>query len=115
WLVDGARRWYDNAKVMPAAPTRVVDDTREWRSRSDQVLAFVIDQLEFAPNVAILAQEMFETFTDWLEGRNQSKWSETTFHERFDAHRELSDNGVEHRKRVRTSGLHLSRKRGLFS
>jgi hypothetical protein len=49
WMVEGARRWYEMAQIMPESPRRVQDDTLEWRVESDLALAYLQEHLVFDP------------------------------------------------------------------
>ncbi len=98
WVIDGARRWYEAGKQFPPMPTKVVEDTLEWRTDTDLVLAYVGDNLRFDPTASVLATELFEHFNAWLKARGQAEWGDTTMTRRFGEHTHVTDHGVQKRR-----------------
>jgi putative DNA primase/helicase len=110
WLVDGARRWYANGQVMPAAPATVTDDTREWRRESDLILRWFDDNLIADPAFYIPGPEHYDTFTEWLTANGHQKWTSQTFADRFGQHDEIAGKKIIHTRiflpSTRAGGLH---------
>jgi P4 family phage/plasmid primase-like protien len=104
WMVDGARRWYANGKIMSELPNRIVDDTRAWRIEADQVLSYIDDRLIFDPTRHIMTSDLLEDVNEWLEVRGHRKWSDKTLAARFGDHDEVS------RHRVKKDRVYRSRK-----
>jgi P4 family phage/plasmid primase-like protien len=94
WIVAGARRWYDNDRVIPDPPQQVTDDTADWRAEADLVFAFVTDHLVFDPQACITTTELFAQFNEFLVGRGAKSWSDQTFTTRFGGHAEIEVHGV---------------------
>ncbi len=86
WLVDGAKRWYDNGKKMPPPPKSVVRDTLDWRMKSDLVMRYWEECLMPAPNHYIPSTDFLLHFNKWLADDGHSPWSAKTFSERFGNH-----------------------------
>lgn len=86
WMVEGARRWYEKDRVMPAVPTKVVKETLEWRAETDLIMGFVGDTLEFEPQSYVLVTEAYEEFVSWMEKAGMRPWSLTIFKARFLEH-----------------------------
>jgi hypothetical protein len=97
-MVEGARRWYAAGKVMPEPPARVAADTREWRVESDQVLAYLDEQLVFDPGWHVMALDLLDDVNAWLTSRGHRPWSDKTLAARFGEHDEIIRKGVRKRK-----------------
>jgi putative DNA primase/helicase len=100
WLVEGARRWYENGRKMPSPPKRVRKDTEAWRLDADPVLAYVGERLTRDDRTAITSADLADDFNHWLERRGHRPWSQQTINSRFGGH--VSMEGVE-RKTVKWS------------
>lgn len=109
WIVEGAKRWYANEQVIPSQPQQVAEDTAEWRSGSDLVLGYWQDRLTPDPGSHVMATDLYNDFTEWLERRNQREWADRTFAERFEEHEQTQEADVE-KKRVRGPRDGLSRR-----
>ena len=67
WLVDGARRWYQAGRVMPAEPPQIVEATAAWRRSADLLLRFADEHLSFdEPTAHVMASELYMAFVEWL-------------------------------------------------
>ena len=95
WVVQGARRWYDANKVMPAKPERVVVDTNNWRAAADRVFAYFTDRLVRDRDSYVTATDIYSDFTDWHEAHGNKRWSDQTFAARFEHHSEVRAAGIE--------------------
>lgn len=110
WVVEGARLWYKNHRVIPSAPPKVEADTDEWRLDADQIMGFALGALVFEPDSMILGLELLEEMNEWLQAHGQARWSEQTFSSRFKQHEKITNEGV---KKTRTRDLsRLSRRFG---
>jgi putative DNA primase/helicase len=105
WLVEGARQWYRDGRVLPDHPQRVEDDTLAWRKKSDMVLAFIDDHLVFDRGSHILSARLHKFFNEWLEEKTARPWSDKTFTDRFGNHEACSQNGVAKAKIRRRPGF----------
>ena len=103
WMVEGARKWYENNRVMPEDPVKVVVDTWEWREESDQVLSYIADRIKFDPERHIATQDLLNDVNDWLKTRGHHTWSDKTLAARFGDHETVTGNRVT-TGRVRHTG-----------
>jgi putative DNA primase/helicase len=114
WIVQGARRWYGNDRVLPPPPQCVQDDTAEWRAEADVIFCYIKDRLIFEPGVHLLATELYEDFGEWLERRGHRRWTDSTFFSRFGEH-VLAEAGHAYRQRIRSGQGGLCRRVGHFN
>jgi putative DNA primase/helicase len=103
WIVEGAMRWYALGQATPEAPQQVLDDTDDWRSGSDLVLAYWRDRLTADRDSHVLATDLYADFSEWLQARGQREWADRTFVERFGEHEETERVAIE-RRRIRPRG-----------
>jgi len=94
WVVEGARRWYDNEQMLPPMPDRVALDTQEWRRESDAVLAYVSERLVFDADACVTTGDLLEDFNDWLYLHGNQPWSDKLLSSRFGGHEEVARHGV---------------------
>lgn len=101
WVVTGAMRWYEAGMVTPDPPRRVVEDTNEWRERSDVAFAFANDRLVFGPDAYMSASDLVEAVRTWLNVNGHRAWNTETIVSRVASHDMFRDNNVrKDRKRV---------------
>jgi P4 family phage/plasmid primase-like protien len=105
WMAAGARRWYELEKIMPELPTRVTEDTLEWRKEADLILAFAPDEIEFDHSRYVISSELRTIFNDRLRERGQKEWSEKTFSARFGGHDMVAQHGVQYKVVKRSDAL----------
>jgi len=105
WLVEGAKRWYSNERIMPPLPPRVERDTQDWRADCDLVLKYWRDRIEPDPGSHVMARELFSDFNSWLQSQEHARWSDKTFGTRFGGHDETSARRAERRKIKARPGL----------
>ncbi|MER5556749.1 phage/plasmid primase, P4 family [Streptomyces sp. NPDC002793] len=105
WLIEGAKLWYENERVMPPLPKQVENDTRNWRADCDLVLKYWRDRIEPDPDGHVIARELFADFNGWLQGQEHARWSDKTFGTRFGNHDETNARGAERRKIKARPGL----------
>lgn len=87
WLVAGAKAWYDNGKLMPNVPDRVVADTKAWRMATDLILAFFDSTLEFDPSSSVLSTDLYEDFAAWCRAQGHDHpWTSSIFKARLMEH-----------------------------
>ncbi|MGC4911223.1 DNA primase family protein [Streptomyces cyaneofuscatus] len=108
WLVEGARRWYENDRVMPQHPPLIVSDTQEWRAKCDLILAYWLDRIEPDAASHVLSADLFADFNHWLQAHGHRPWSDKTFGARFEGHDYTGSQGVERRKVRAQQGLSRS-------
>lgn len=109
WVVAGARRWYDNGRILPAAPTSVVQDTEAWQKSSNDPARFLDLVLDLDPASCVLASEIYNQFKVWLADSGKRPMSNQTFWDRAGGHHWFTTRTVD-KVVVRTSGWVLSRK-----
>ena len=95
WVVEGARRWYANERVMPSAPARVVADTRAWRGESDLVLAYLSERIVFDSRACVTTGDLLDDMNDWLVENGHHRWSNKTLSSRFGGHEEATRHHVD--------------------
>jgi P4 family phage/plasmid primase-like protien len=86
WMVEGAKLWYARGRQMMENPQPVVQETREWRAETDQILGFSDDCLKFDPDAFTNTQVILTAFNDWAAERGHRPWNDKTFGARFGAH-----------------------------
>jgi hypothetical protein len=94
WLVDGAMKWYADKPAMLKPPARIVRDTEAWRKESDQIFAFIEEQLQFAPACHVRATELLVAFNGWLVTHGHKGWSDKLFASRFGEHDKIKEHHV---------------------
>ena len=94
WLVDGAKRWYADNKILPDIPQLVLDDTREWRKDADLILSYADERLEFDTTSHVMASDLLADFNAWITSNGHHSWSKETFAARFGSHDEVSKHNV---------------------
>lgn len=113
WLVEGARRWYENDERMPEPPKVVRKDTEAWRMDADPILAYSRERLVHDEGFAITTTDLAADFNQWLERRGHHAWTNQTINSRFQGH--VSMDGIE-RKMVKFSAkVAPSRPRSILS
>lgn len=112
WAVEGAQRWYAADRIMPELPDRVAADTLEWRQKSDPILKFANESLEFDRDSHITGAELTDAFMAFLEAERSKPWSAKTFVSRFAGHDVCSRNGVGY-KLIKARPGRSTRKPGL--
>ena len=86
WMVDGARAWYARGRRMLENPDVIVNETRNWRAETDQILGFSDDCLAFDPEAFTKTQEILTAFNDWAAEGGHRPWNDKTFGSRFGSH-----------------------------
>ncbi len=109
WIIEGALRWYVNNRLIPPAPKQVRDDTQAWRAEADLIVSYGADRLYFEPGAHIVATELYDDFTKWLEDRGHRPWGENTFSSRI-ANHTLIETWRVYKKRTRSSEGEPSRR-----
>jgi putative DNA primase/helicase len=112
WLVEGAVKWYAADRMMPEMPESVAEGTRDWRKKSDLVLAYIDDRIDFNAQSHVTAEDLADDVNNWLSEHDQAEWDARTVASRFGEHGEVADRGVR-KKRVRSGRAGLSRPYGL--
>lgn len=86
WMAAGAKAWYARGRQMMENPQTVVEETRNWRSETDQILGFADDCLTFERDAFTKTQDILTEFNDWAAERGHRPWNDKTFGARFGAH-----------------------------
>lgn len=86
WVIEGARQWYAQDRVMPDLPEQVQADTDAWREESDLVLAFVSERMVPEPGCHVLTSQVLAELNVWLEVRGHRPWSSQLLTTRFEGH-----------------------------
>ncbi|MFF3204561.1 phage/plasmid primase, P4 family [Streptomyces sp. NPDC002962] len=107
WMVEGARRWYEQNREMPGLPDRVARATRAWREESDVVLAFIGEHLEFAPDEHIRCSDLLTELNNWLRAKEMHVWNDKTASARFGNHDEFTQHSVIKKQQKRNDRLSL--------
>jgi putative DNA primase/helicase len=107
WLVAGAIRWYEADRILPPHPERVEADTREWRGKSDLLLAYADERLVIHREAHVMATDLLADFDSWLEDRNQKPWGDRLFTARLEQHSAFN----VQKRRIRATDR-LSRREG---
>lgn len=94
WLVEGARRWYREGRIMTTPPIRVQVDTHAWRAESDQILAYLTDRIEFDDAAHIMTTELLADFNQWLGGLGHRAWGDRVLASRLAGHDEITAHSV---------------------
>ncbi|MBQ1060046.1 phage/plasmid primase, P4 family [Micromonospora sp. C41] len=105
WMVEGAHRWYQDGRIMPETPQRVIEATRAWRAESDLVLSYLDERLVPDRDVHVISTELLADFTDWLTAHGHRAWSDKVFTSRFGEHDEVKKNHIEKRQITHRGGL----------
>jgi P4 family phage/plasmid primase-like protien len=105
WLVEGARRWYEGGRIMPAPPETIVRDTRAWRAESDLITSYLDDRIAMDADSHVLAVELLDDFNGWLKDRGHTAWSDKTLAARLEGHDDIATRRIEKKKIRARSGM----------
>jgi putative DNA primase/helicase len=83
WMAEGARKWYEAGRVMPAVPERVQADTSGWLGRVNLMFTFGIQHLVQAAGRWVMSAELYRFFRQVIKDSGNSAWSERTFNARL--------------------------------
>lgn len=110
WLVEGAKRWYRDGRVMPAMPRSVAKATARWRETVDLLGRYLDENIVFGGEHHVMATELFGDFSTWLKNRGHVAWSDQSFSSRLAQHEVVGAAGVEKKSKRRSAASGLSRK-----
>jgi putative DNA primase/helicase len=65
WLVEGARRWYADGRIMPKRPAAVEALTQSWRGANDVLGEFIAESLEADRSRFVLGTELYAHYEEW--------------------------------------------------
>lgn len=105
WMVAGAVQHHEDGWLFPPPPPQVVEATKDWRRQADTTWAFIEENLVFDQGACVLAQELFEHFTDWMKARGMRDWNVRTFATRFGSHGLVQEAGVVKQETRELAGL----------
>jgi putative DNA primase/helicase len=83
WVVEGARRWYEDASAFTRVPPSVQDATTTWRAESDVAYQFAMEYLEPDPHALIPSTYLSKKFNEFLETEGKRRWSNQTINSRL--------------------------------
>ncbi|GAA1119326.1 phage/plasmid primase, P4 family [Nesterenkonia jeotgali] len=109
WLVEGARRWYEDGRHMPPQPPKVAAATETWRRKSDHWRAFAEDHLVLDGASAVWIEDLHKEMNTFLMGRGHQRWGSNLFRGRLEENSWLQQPGVflSGRERLSTLGKRL--------
>lgn len=108
WIIEGAKRWYENGRVLPKPPPTVIKDTLAWRAEADLICGYITDRLVFEKAYKVLATDLYQEFCIWIDRRGHNKWSDQTFTARFAGHGMIEAAKVEKGRTTNLDGLDQS-------
>lgn len=94
WVIEGARRWYENDQMMPEMPEKVRLDTKAWRGQTDYVMAYIEDRIVFDADACVTAADLLTDVNEWLLDHNHKTWSDSLVAARFGEHQLFRDHEV---------------------
>lgn len=94
WLVEGAKMWYAENRVLPDFPSSVAENMRVWRAASDPLQDYVSNQLEKDAGSAVHVRDLYEDFAEWQMNEGHPLWNERTFANRFRQHEGVKSLGI---------------------
>ncbi|MFI5778264.1 phage/plasmid primase, P4 family [Nocardia sp. NPDC051570] len=107
WLIEGARRWYEADQVLPPTPASVVDDTKVWRGKSDQILSYFAERLAADAGAYVISSELHADFVAWQTAAAvRLVWDSKTFSGKFAECDEVQRHGITY-KQFRPAGKPL--------
>lgn len=109
WLIEGARRWYQNDRRMPAEPQSVREATHAWRKNADLLMRYIDDRLVFDSSRHVISTDLFADFNEWLKDNGHKGWSDQSFSARLSQHSQAVAHQVEKKRGIRSSRPGLSR------
>lgn len=83
WVIEGARRWYDDPDALSRVPPSVRDATTAWRAQSDVAYQFATEYLEPDPHALVPSTYLSKRFNDFLEAEGKRRWSNQTINSRL--------------------------------
>lgn len=89
WMVEGAKKFYQDGRVMPIEPQSVIDATNEWRHDSDVVFDFFTTHLEQDSASHIAVSDLLNEFNKFQAENGRSRWSSNVLRRRIEQHEEL--------------------------
>jgi P4 family phage/plasmid primase-like protien len=85
WLIDGAVKWYASGMMMGRPPERIKAKTEAWQNDSDLIASFFDDGNAYlVPGVFVKTEDLYQSFTAWLEASGNASWSMRTFNSRLE-------------------------------
>ena len=91
WAVDGARAWYAEGRLMPAAA--VAAATAEYQSDSDLIERWLTESLRRVPDATADAAKVYDDYCKWAEEENIRPMSRPALTRR------LADKGITAERR----------------
>lgn len=95
WVVAGARRWYEEDRIMPPLPDSVEENMRSWRTASDPLHTYLKERVRADSASAVHVGELYEDFAEWLDREGRTAWSSRLFANRLRHHEGLKALGAQ--------------------
>jgi putative DNA primase/helicase len=111
WIVEGAKRWYQNDKKIPQPPKKIRDDNKTWRADRDMVARFFSECISFDSDSHVTFPDLVASFNEYLKSNGLEVWPEEEFRVAFEAKTLL----LRRRNRVARSRATAGRSRSPFS
>ena len=111
WIVEGAKRWYQNDKKIPQPPKKIRDDNKTWRAERDMVARFFSECISFDSDSHVTFPDLVASFNEYLKSRGSGVWPEEEFRVAFEAKPLL----LRRRSRVARSRVTAGRSYSPFS
>lgn len=110
WVVEGARRWYELGQTLAgtAWPDAVATATRTWRHKTDMILRFMEEIMEFDVDSWVPSVTLYRAFAAWAKERGYAQPpAQNTFNDRLLGHTALPGPVAITRKEPDAPGLSL--------
>lgn len=88
-IVEHAKRYYKDGKIMPEPPVPVAADTQSWRQGEDPLIDFFEQNLEADFEAFISTDELTEAFNEYLRSKSMHQWSPKLLATRIEQHEGL--------------------------
>lgn len=79
WMIDGARRWYENGLDIPATVTRASD---EYLEEHDDLTLWLDECCDLGPHLTDSAADLYQAFSTWKLDRGEHAPSQTMWGQR---------------------------------
>lgn len=97
WLIEGARRWYENDKKIPEPPQSIQEKKKAWQEENDMLGRFFDECITFDPEYHVTFADLIKSFNEYVKSRGANPWLEEEFRVAFEARSSLE------KKRVRVA------------
>lgn len=90
WMLSGARDWYAAGKDLRSLPlpAAVQHATDQWRMKSDVLLEFLRDSVEFDPEAWVISTEFYAAYREWMKAHGHNPLPDRTLVAKLEEHSE---------------------------